>query len=93
VTIEELDRARAQLRAGTLMARESTSSRAEALAQQMLVHGRPIPVAELLQKLDAVGLADIRRLARATPQSPPTVVTLGPGGTLDPFAAIRERLG
>ncbi|HUA54128.1 MAG TPA: pitrilysin family protein [Candidatus Sulfotelmatobacter sp.] len=93
VTIEELDRARAQLRAGTLMARESTSSRAEALAQQMLVHGRPIPVAELLQKLDAVGLDDIRRLARATPQSPPTVVTLGPGGTLDPFAAIRDRLG
>jgi predicted Zn-dependent peptidase len=75
------------------MARESTSSRAEALAQQMLVHGRPIPVAELLQKLDAVTLDDIRRLARATPQAQPTVVTLGPGGTLDPFQAIRSRLG
>jgi predicted Zn-dependent peptidase len=93
VSAEELDRARAQLRAGTLMARESTSSRAEALAQQMLVHNRPIPVAELLQKLDAVSLDDIRRLARATPRTPPTVVTLGPGGALDPFAAIRSRLG
>ena len=93
VTGEELDRARAQLRAGTLMARESTSSRVESLAQQMLVHGRPIPVAELLQKLEAVRLEDIRRLARATPQARPTVVTLGPGGTLDPFEAIRSRLG
>jgi predicted Zn-dependent peptidase len=89
----ELDRARAQLRAGTLMARESTSSRAESLAQQMLVHGRPIPVAELLQKLEAVDLEDIKRVARATPQAQPTVVTLGPGGTLDAFEAIRSRLG
>jgi len=93
VSAEELDRARAQLRAGTLMARESTSSRAESLAQQMLVHGRPIPVAELLEKLEAVGLDDIKRLARATPRAEPTVVTLGPGGTLDPFEAIRSRLG
>jgi predicted Zn-dependent peptidase len=93
VSDQELDRARAQLRAGTLMARESTSSRAESLAQQMLVHNRPIPVAELLQKLEAVRLDDIRRLARATPQTAPTVVTLGPGGTLDPFEAIRSRLG
>ncbi len=93
VTAAELDRARAQLRAGTLMARESTSSRAEALAQQMLVHGRPVPVSELLQKLDAVDLDDIRRLARATPQAVPTVVTLGPGGTLDPFQTIKSRLG
>jgi predicted Zn-dependent peptidase len=93
VTDQELDRARAQLRAGTLMARESTSSRAESLAQQMLVHGRPIPVAELLQKLEAVSLEDIRRVARATPQAKPTVVTLGPGGTLDAFEAIRSRLG
>ncbi|MBI3515625.1 MAG: insulinase family protein [Proteobacteria bacterium] len=93
VTAEELDRARAQLRAGTLMARESTSSRAESLAQQMLVHRRPIPVAELLQKLEAVTLDDVRRLARATPQTPPTVVTLGPSGNLDPFEVIRSRLG
>jgi predicted Zn-dependent peptidase len=93
VTDAELDRARAQLRAGTLMARESTSSRAESLAQQMLVHGRPIPVAELLQKLEAVRLEDIRRLARATPLAKPTVVTLGPSGNLDPFEAIRARLG
>lgn len=93
VTAEELNRARAQLRAGTLMARESTSSRAESLAQQMLVHGRPIPVAEILQKLDAVTLDDIKRLAQEAPLAQPTVVSLGPGGTLDPFEAIRSRLG
>jgi predicted Zn-dependent peptidase len=59
----ELKRAKAQLRAATLMARESTSARAETLAQQMLIFNRPLPTAELLEKLEAVTADDVRRIA------------------------------
>jgi predicted Zn-dependent peptidase len=39
---DELQRARAQLRASVLMSRESSLSRCEHLAQQLLVYGRPL---------------------------------------------------
>ena len=45
---------RAQLRASLSMARESTSSRCEQLAQQLLVHNRPIPAEELTERVEAV---------------------------------------
>ena len=54
VTEEEVARARTQLRSGLLMSRESTSNRCEQLAQHMLVYGRPVPVPELVARVDAV---------------------------------------
>ncbi len=88
----ELGRARAQLRAGTLMARESTSNRVETVANQLLIHGRPIPVAELIAKVDAVSLDDIRRVARTIVAGAPSVATLGPRGGVDPYDILRTRL-
>ncbi len=60
---EEVDRARAQLKAGTLMSLESSASRAEQLARQTLVFGRQIPVKELIERIDAVDVAAVRRVA------------------------------
>ena len=60
---DEVDRARAQLKAGTLMSLESSASRAEQLARQTLVFGRQIPLAELIQRIDAVDVAAVRRVA------------------------------
>jgi predicted Zn-dependent peptidase len=77
------------------MSRESTSSRAETLAQHLLVHGRSLEVSELLAKLDAVTIDDVRRVARQLIASKPTVATLGPAGKgagRDPYAAITGRL-
>ena len=60
---DEVDRARAQLKAGTLMSLESSASRAEQLARQTLVFGRQIPLAELIERIDAVDVAAVRRVA------------------------------
>ena len=46
----EVARAKAQMKAGLLMALESSSARAEQLARQMLNWGRPIPLDELVGK-------------------------------------------
>ena len=89
---DELLRAKAQMRAGTLMARESSASRAESLAQQLLVYGRPLPVPEILEKLEAVTVEDVRAVAGDLLRHAPTVATLGPAGTRDVFELFRRNL-
>ena len=89
----EIDRARAQLKAGILMARESSSSRCEQLAQQMLIYGRPVPTDEIIAKVEAVDSAAITRVARRIAATPLTLTTLGPADGLEPYAAITARLG
>ncbi len=91
VTAEELDRARAQLRATVLMSRESSSSRAEQLAQQLLIYGRPIPVDEALAKIAAVTPADMVRVAGRLLASAPTVTAIGPLTHLESAGQIAAR--
>ncbi|ABS62301.1 peptidase M16 domain protein [Parvibaculum lavamentivorans DS-1] len=62
-TEEETARARAQIKAGLLMGLESSSSRAEQIARQYMIHGRVLPIDELVAKVDAVDAAAVRRYA------------------------------
>lgn len=79
VTDEEVARARAQLKAGLLMGLESTSSRAEQIARQQLIHGRVLPVAELAARVDAVDAAKVRSLAeRLFSGVRPAMAAIGP---------------
>ena len=48
LTEAEVARAKAQMKAGLLMALESSGARAEQLARQMLAYGRPIPLEEIV---------------------------------------------
>ena len=52
VSEAEVARAKAQMKAGMLMALESSGARAEQLARQMIVHGRPIPLDEIAAKVE-----------------------------------------
>ena len=42
------------MKAGLLMALESSGARAEQLARQMMIYGRPIPLEEIVGKIEAV---------------------------------------
>jgi predicted Zn-dependent peptidase len=92
VADEEVARARAQLKAGTLMALESTSSRCEQLAQQMIVFGRPIPTSEIVARIEAVDADAVQRVMRRLLASPLTLAALGPIDRVDDYAAIAARL-
>ncbi len=59
----EVRRAKAQLKAGLLMSLESPIARAEQMARQMLALGRLMPMAELIEKVDAVDGEQVRALA------------------------------
>ncbi|NQV84540.1 MAG: insulinase family protein, partial [Rhodospirillales bacterium] len=76
---DEIARARTQIKAGTLMSLESTSSRCEQLAGQIMIFGRPLPMEEIIAKIDAVDEATLCRVAEQLLVGAPTLTTLGPG--------------
>ena len=91
LTESELRRAKTQLKAGMLMSRESTGNRAETLANQTLIFGRPIVPAETVAKIDAVDAAAIRRVASRLRAGRPTVAAVGPLQALESYERLALR--
>ena len=92
VTDEEVRRARAQLKAGMLMALESSTARCEQLGQQMVIFNRPLTIKEMVEKIDAVDVAAVRSAALRLRRKPPTVTALGPVDGLEDYDRIVARL-
>ena len=92
VTAAELNRARAQLKAGLLMSLESTGSRCEQVARQWQIFGRILPASETVAKIEAVTAADIRAVAAKIFRTRPTLATLGPISQVPKLANIIDRL-
>jgi predicted Zn-dependent peptidase len=93
ITDAEIARAKAQMKAGLLMALESSSTRAEQLARQLIHWGRPIPLEELVAKIDAVTVESARAAGRALiVRGRPAVAALGPGAGLESAATIANSL-
>jgi predicted Zn-dependent peptidase len=89
----EVARAKAQLKAGLLMALESSEARVGQLARQMLAYGRPIALEEIVAKVNAVTVETARAAGRMLlRRSPPAIAALGPGAGLESTAAIAESL-
>ena len=89
---DELSRARAQIKASILMTLESSSSRCEQLARQMMVFGRPLPTEEIVANIGAVDSNAILNIAQRIFSSPLTVAALGPISKLESFEKIVHRL-
>ena len=92
VSEREVVRARSQLKAGLLMSLESTQARAERLGRHMLLFGRPLPVAELIERVDAIDTDAVHRIAcRILRGCRPTVAAIGPIDRLEGHDAIAAR--
>ncbi|MCP4182557.1 MAG: insulinase family protein [Hyphomicrobiales bacterium] len=79
ISIEETDRARAQIRAHLLMSTESPAARAGQNARQLLLFGRIISNDELMERLNAISPERIRDLAeRMFFDTTPTIAAIGP---------------
>ncbi|MBW8908703.1 MAG: insulinase family protein [Mesorhizobium sp.] len=89
---EELERARAQYRAGLIMSAESPASRASQIARQLLLFGRPIAKEELMERLSALTVERLTDLSARLFSTKPTLTAVGPVGTLAPYEAILESL-
>jgi predicted Zn-dependent peptidase len=93
LTEAEVARAKAQMKASLLMALESSGARAEQLARQMFAWGRPMPLAELVAKIEAVTVDTARAAGRARiARGRLAIASLGPGPGLESAATIAESL-
>ena len=89
----ELDRARAQMKAGLLMGLESPSARAERNARLVAIWNRVPPLEETVARIDAVSLEGLRAHAAALTASGRAAMALyGPVGDAPDLARVRERL-
>ena len=88
----ELDRAKAQMRAGLLMALESPLARAGQMARHVLVYGRPLALSEIMAAIDDTGATDVAAAAATMLKSPPTLAGIGPVGPLPGAAAIADEI-
>ena len=82
----EIARAKAQLKAGLLMALESSASRTEQMARQLLAHDRLLEPRELIAHVDGVTREDLARFAATTSSGAPSVAVVGAGGGSLAFA-------
>jgi predicted Zn-dependent peptidase len=92
ITQEELNRARAQYRAGLVMATENPASRASQIARQLLLYGRQIPLEELMDRLSNITIERLTDLAMRLFSTMPTVAAIGPVGSMPAFETVRDRL-
>ncbi len=93
INAAEIARAKAQLKASLLMVLESSSARAWQLARQMLIWGRPIPLDEIIGRIDAVTVESARAAVRSlVARGRPAIAALGPGPGLESAATIAESL-
>jgi len=93
VTEAEVARARAQMKAGLLMGLESPSARAERLARVLAIWGRVPPLAETVERIEAVdraALADYS--ARLAEQADAALALYGPAERAPSLAQVQERL-
>jgi len=88
---KELARVKAQLKMGLLTGLESSSARADQLARHILVHGRPLPIEELIEKIDRVEAKDLQTMVERMLASPVSLATVGPIVHVARFDQVAEK--
>ena len=92
MTQAEVDRARAQMKAGLLMGLESPSNRAERLARMLQIWGRVPDLSEVVERIDAVSLKEVCALAGDLASRAPAAMALyGPVQAAPSLEALQER--
>ena len=87
----EIDRVKAQLKMGLLAGLESSGTRAEQLARQILIHGRVLPTSELIENVERVGIDDLQAMVERLLVSPLSLATVGPIVNLARFEAVADK--
>ena len=92
VTEEELKRAKAQIRAGLLMAQESMMSRANQIAKTLVHFDKILDLKDKLRLIEAVTVNDVQAIAQLIFSTQPTLAALGPLEKLESFDTIKKRV-
>ena len=88
----EIRRAKAQIKVSLVAALELPGARAQQLARQMQVYGRPLPVEEMIARVEAISVDEVRKTGAAMLRSPPTIAAIGAVGRVPGQAKVAEAL-
>ncbi len=77
LTEEEMQRAKAQMKVAWLAALESSAARAEQIARQHLFFDRVLPREEIIGRIDALTLSEVRHAGARALLSAPTIAAIG----------------
>ncbi|MEM6972416.1 MAG: pitrilysin family protein [Pseudomonadota bacterium] len=88
----EIARAKAQVRAGLMMGLEGASARAERLAASVAVWGKPMPVGETLERIEAVDVEGARAAVAGFLSGAPALALYGPVSGAEDAEALARRL-
>ncbi|NEE00041.1 M16 family metallopeptidase [Phytoactinopolyspora halotolerans] len=78
ITEDELASGKGQVRGGLVLGMEDTSARMSRLAKAELVYDELPSIDELLARIDAVTMDDVRELASSLLNAPPALAVVGP---------------
>ena len=92
ITEEELNRSKNQMQAGLLMSLESTSNRCERLAKHIHMFNRPIPMDEMLTKINRVSVQSVQEVCQKMLKQKPTMTTLGLIDSVIPYNELVEKI-
>ena len=93
-TVEEVARARAQLKASLLMGLELPQARCEMVASHLYNYGRVLTADELVQRIDAVDAGSVKRFAaRLCENGNPAIAAVGPIRRLESRERFAKRFG
>jgi predicted Zn-dependent peptidase len=93
LTETEVARAKAQMKMGLMISLEQPGSRVEQLTRHMFAFGRPLSSDEILAKLEAVTLDDVKASARTALSGAPALAAIGPVKKLLGLDRIAGRIG
>ena len=89
----EIRRAKAQMKVSLLNALESPSARSDQIARQLLALDRVLSREEMIGKVEALDIADIRRAGASALASAPTVSSIGPVAKVMTPDLVASRVG
>jgi predicted Zn-dependent peptidase len=87
-----VERAKAQMKVGTLSALEQPGARAQQLARQMFAYGRTLTLEETIARIERIDVAAVRKAGAAMLASAPTVAAIGRTGKVFGVEKVARRL-
>jgi predicted Zn-dependent peptidase len=92
LTDREIERAKAQMKVSILAVLESPAARVQQLARQMQVYGRPLSLDEMIARVDALSIDEVRKTGADMLKSPPTLAAIGAVAGVPGRARVAEAL-
>ena len=90
--LEEIKRAKAQLKSSLLMSLESVDGRCIHYARQVLLFGKLLGNNEILSKIDDVCIKSIERASQQVFSSKPTLSVVGDSGNVPDYSEITDSI-